>query len=707
MTKKRKLLILSLFVCLTVSTVFATESKAEEMSGEQTSSESGMKDENAQRLDDLTTMDETGNVTEEEDAGAKVVESAAAARARSAISAQVVNFRTKGNVVTNYTEDITGASGYTNGAYGADAAYLGSSDGKVRFMMSGVVGWVDASEVQVINLSDAKVVSCYEVSNGRLLHQIATDMTTSGYATSLDNGPAPSYLSGGVSYYSYDGHYFYTDYMTMIADYQNNVRSHSVNAGSPYYNYFQYLPLRSKTGYSDGELNGLINARLFSATSKMYNTGASFVSQQNTYGVNALVMAGIAANESGWGDSSIPQEKNNLFGLDAVDSSPGTSASTYASVEECIRQFANAWMSRGYLNPDDWRYKGGFLGNKASGLNVRYASDPYWGEKAANVMWNLDQSGGTIDYGTYTIGIKDTVSTSHTSVNVRSGDSTATTELYRTGLPSSYAVLILDKQPANSFYRIQSDAVLNPERTAAISSSVGEYNYDSMYAYISSDYTMIVSDGNAATPPAPTPTPKTLDSIYISSPPSKTIYTEGESFDAAGMVVKARWSDASESDVTGSIVYTTEALLKGTAEIQIQYTSEGVTQTAVQGIAVKIAAETGKDPEKPEQTPSTEVKDDAGANVPPAATPPAATPPAATPPAARAPAGTPAVPTIAPAAPATQKADASNTGIDAPKAPKTGDNSPYGLWGILLIASAAGIVGMGRRKYKEYFNLRL
>ena len=47
---------------------------------------------------------------------------------------------------------------------------------------------------------------------------------------------------------------------------------------------------------------------------------------KNKYGVNALVMFGIACNETAYGTSNIAKTKNNLFGLNAVDSSPGQSA---------------------------------------------------------------------------------------------------------------------------------------------------------------------------------------------------------------------------------------------------------------------------------------------------------------------------------------------------------------------------------------------
>lgn len=598
MQRAGKFLILVLLVCLCTVYVPGIESQAEEMSGEQTSASTGLEDENPQRLDEVTGMDEDGNIFEVEETGGEIIDSGIAAYSR-AVSVKVVNFRTKGNAVTNYTEYSTGTAGYTNGAYGADAAYLGTDGGKVKFMLSGVVGEVAASEVQVVDFSSVQSVSCYKAEDGRLLHYITQDMTTPGHVTSLDNGGAPSYLQGGVTYYSYDGHYFYTDYGTMLDDYQNNTRANSVNPGNPHYNYYQYLPFRSRTAYSGAEINSLIDGKTKSS-SKLRGTGDYFVNSQNTYGVNALVMAGIAANESGWGTSSICQNKNNLFGLNAVDSSPGTSANTYASVEECIRQFADGWMSRKYLKPGNWVYNGGFLGNKASGVNVKYASDPYWGEKAANIIWRLDQSGGSRDASAYTIGIKDTLATGHTSVNVRSGSSTSNPSLYMTGSASNYAVLVQDPAAENSFYRIQSDAVLNADR-GSVNKETGKYDYDNMYAYISSNFVTLVNQGGTVNPPAP----KVLESISISQPPARTEYTAGETFDASGMVVMAKWNDGTESDVTAEVTYSTDALSEGTGSITVSYTNEGVTVTADQ--AVKVNASVPADNDTPtEGTPAPE-----------------------------------------------------------------------------------------------------
>ena len=411
--------------------------------------------------------------------------------------AKIVNFNTKGAVVTVYNEVETGVQGYTCGAYGADAAYLGTENGKVKFMLSGVIGEIDPGEVQVVDISKVESISYYRVNSGRLYHYIVGNVTRSGYDSSLDNGPAPDYLNEGTNYYSYDGHYFYTynNFANMLSDYQEGNRAHSVNKTSPYFNYFQYLPLRSQSNYNEENLNTFINSKIDS-NSKMWNTGATFVKYQNQYGVNALMMSGTAALESAWGRSDIAMKKNNLFGLNAVDSSPGESANSYSDVSVCMKDFAETYMSKRWLRPGYGTYKGAFVGNKASGVNVHYASDPYWGEKIANMMWYFDRVNGSQDYGKYTIGIKNLMSNEHTILNIRKENNTSSSVLYQTVSQSQYSFLLLDKgQISNGFYKIQSDAVLVPERNG-INADSGEYKFGDMYAYVSARYISVVQKEN-------------------------------------------------------------------------------------------------------------------------------------------------------------------------------------------------------------------
>ena len=481
---------------------------------------------------EITTVDENGNVIsletveqnmpdtsddlDEKDLFVQPEEQSRARASNSSVS--VVNFRTKSSSKENteYKEDGTNRDGYTNGYYAADAAFLGYdnevSPTKVKFMQSGVIGWVNLNEVEVLDYTSSSVqtLSKYYVKNGRLYHGISTKLSNTAYSSNLDCGVKPSYLKDNTDYYSYDGHYFYegstySSYKTMLEDYKTNVRTHSVNSSNPYYNYYQYLSHRSLTTYNASQLNQAIS--YFSKdNSKMRNEGNVFISNQNTYGTNAMLMIGVAANESSWGSSNIAQNKNNLFGHHAYDKDPNGSANGYSSVDYSIYYHSAIFLSKGYLDPiTDYRYYGAFLGDKASGIGVKYASDPYWGEKAASICWKVDNYLGGTDSKKYTIGIKDTLSNLHSVVNIKNSSNTNSTTLYstyptsskisnKTLAPSNFAFLILKDGKSNGDYKIQSDGSIDSTRSKIVVQS--EYNYDSNYAYIPTNSITIVSNGS-------------------------------------------------------------------------------------------------------------------------------------------------------------------------------------------------------------------
>ena len=253
--------------------------------------------------------------------------------------------------------------------------------------------------------------------------------------------------------------------------------------------------MRSKTNYTAQELTTYLNNKANSSTSKLNNTGDMFIKYQNKYGVNALMAASFAALESGWGKSSIAQNKNNLFGMNATDANPSEDAKKYSSVEACIEDFASNWMSKKYLNGTYTSlFRGGYFGDKGSGIFGKYSSDPYEGEKCASIAENMDASISGKDKNYYTIGVKDVAGTSRTNLNVRQSSNISSTVLYTTIKNPSYAFIVRKKTPENEFYEIQSDSVLNSNRTAVSTSA--EYNYDSDYAYVSSNHLTIVNNGN-------------------------------------------------------------------------------------------------------------------------------------------------------------------------------------------------------------------
>ena len=94
MNKIRKLLIPALFLFLTLSGMTVMESSAEETQGEQASAGSALEDENPQRLEEVTGMDEEGNIYEVDDSEGTVEQPKLRTFSRAA-SVQVVNFRTQ------------------------------------------------------------------------------------------------------------------------------------------------------------------------------------------------------------------------------------------------------------------------------------------------------------------------------------------------------------------------------------------------------------------------------------------------------------------------------------------------------------------------------------------------------------------------------------------------------------------------------------
>ena len=216
-------------------------------------------------------------------------------------------------------------------------------------------------------------------------------------------GPAPSWMAQNQAFYSFDGVFFYTN--------PRNIRPNgqgAVNADRPHINYFQYLSYRAEAHVTAAQLDNFLLSRLTAAEreiSAMTGSGRYFMEAQATHGTNAILSFAKALHESGRGLSSIARNNNNIFGLNAVDSDPAGQANRFAHVRDSIMEHGGHWMSRGYLFPGDWRHAGPHVGHKGSGINVRYASDPYWGEKIAGWAFMIDQHIGGTNHNRETLAI--------------------------------------------------------------------------------------------------------------------------------------------------------------------------------------------------------------------------------------------------------------------------------------------------------------
>jgi beta-N-acetylglucosaminidase len=314
--------------------------------------------------------------------------------------------------------------------------YLGADEEKVKVQIANTIGYVKQSEVMLVPTALLQGQSYYKAEKGELSHYIY-NTTSNTYAKYL-YGKAPSFMQDGQNYYSWDGETFYNETGKLVGT---------------AYQYFNVLPIRMKTNYTAEELNKFVAANR--PDSPLKTLGEAFKKAEETYNVNALYLLAHAIHESGWGTSQIAKEKKNLFGIQAVDSDPLNSAMTFNSFEDCINYMAQTMISDGYANPKSWRYNGAVLGDKTIGFNVRYASDPYWGQKIAGVMYRADKFLGGKDWSKYTI-----MGTTVDSVNVRLQPAKVPPVFYEYRLANTPVVKIGEtaKQPDGYvWYQILSD----------------------------------------------------------------------------------------------------------------------------------------------------------------------------------------------------------------------------------------------------------
>ena len=304
-------------------------------------------------------------------------------------------------------------------------------------------------------------------------------------------GPAPSDMNEGVKYYSYDGVNFYSD-----SDFKNK--------SFTYYNYYQFLPLRSKTNISADIFNSYISKY---DNSVMRGTGQTFIDAQNKYGINALLLFAMAAHESGNGTSGYATKRNNLFGWNAVDADPNQ-ATSFSSVAVCVNQQAGVNL-RGFVDVTDGRFFSSSLGNKGSGLNVKYASDPYWGMEIASIAYQIDKlsknKNGTLsDYNYYSLSLINKF-----DIPVKQEPSDGSKTLYTTQYGPHYqeGFIVIDLGTQGSYTKVQStnpideNGNIKTHRTPITTGnlnpiSYGEYDFDRSVAYINSEYLTVINKKN-------------------------------------------------------------------------------------------------------------------------------------------------------------------------------------------------------------------
>lgn len=385
----------------------------------------------------------------------------------------------------------------------------GSTRNVVKVKLNGASGYVNLDQVDIFPLIYIENGVAVTFGKGKGYSEVLkpptyTSRTSDGIKEIMFRhedlsyyspyGFAPSWMEDGMTYYSFDGIYFYYDLaLTKIA-----------NPDDPYYSYYQFLPARSKSKITSAQLDSYTNS-VVSGESRMVNQGRSFVHYGQVYDMNALLIYALGAHESAFGQSYIALAKNNIFGWGAYDSSPYDGANSYNSVANSIKMQMSDNLD-GYLNINDWRFMGPSFGNKATGFNVRYASDPYWSQMIAQIAYAIDKQYGFQDYNAYQLGLltgnQDVLvyqnpSASASVLEKRRSDSISTRvnvvhSIYSTNLTNQTVIIHKNEDAeAAGFYEVYLYAP-----------GLSDLDWDTGFGYIPQSQVTLINDGEYYVPNA-------------------------------------------------------------------------------------------------------------------------------------------------------------------------------------------------------------
>lgn len=345
----------------------------------------------------------------------------------------------------------------------------------------------------------------YDVTNNtkngsKSFKQIKIQVDTALYSNQYDYGLAPSWLPNGT-YYSPNGVEFFTD-----MDLKNPVMNG--DQVGRYYNYYDYLNLRTKTNYTGAELDeyfmyfASLNptySNIDIKTSVLYprnldssvrEIGSLFVNAQNMYGMNALMIYAMALHESGYGTSGYARTRNNLFGWGAYDSNPDN-AYTFPNIAQGINEHMGINL-RYYLDATNTstslsRFYSSNIGNKGAGINTRYASDPWWSIKIAGIAFRIDRYLGLKDFDNYQLSILNE------DTRTLYKDKTLTTTAYSIDARATNYPIVISASHNNTYYTQSTNPIVGGNIVTSSTTGLVVYDWENSKVYLGKTQTSLVN----------------------------------------------------------------------------------------------------------------------------------------------------------------------------------------------------------------------
>lgn len=293
------------------------------------------------------------------------------------------------------------------------------------------------------------------------------------YTLVVDNAVNYTFMNPGTHYFSDDGYNFYTDYK-------------KTNLVGTCYNYYQFLPIRTKTKIPASTLDAFLRSMRSDYSSSAINgKGYAFINNGDEYGCNGVLIYALACQESAYGTSGYAINRNNLFGWSAFDDSPND-ATYFSSVDNAIREHMGRNL-RKYADYTDSRYNGTYVGNKGSGFNLKYASDPYWGIKIASIYYKIDKfnnnnNGNLTDHNSWNLGL---IKNFGAGIYSNEGLTSKICNANYTSTRQVANIVVVNEDEGNC-YKIQFSNPINKENRQVYANQEGVigYSWSGSYAYV-------------------------------------------------------------------------------------------------------------------------------------------------------------------------------------------------------------------------------
>ncbi|WP_353048456.1 glucosaminidase domain-containing protein [Exiguobacterium sp. s63] len=264
---------------------------------------------------------------------------------------------TPSDAITHLYKDASFQKRQSYVAGGTRLQLLERGENHLKVRISGADVYVKPDQMALFPEAVVKRRGYYEIRDGDVYHSVEANANLAG-----------TFLVGPTEKRSKDR--YYTERVEDVFD-------------SPY----QFASIRSASPYSAKAFDQYLK----SIDSPLSGEGAAFKRGEETYGINALFLLAVAGHESQFGTSDIAREKRNLFGFHATDDDPSGNATSFDTVEASVKAAAELFATKYVKGP---YARGDYPGNKQKGINIFYASDPYWGEKVAGTMYTIDRELG-------------------------------------------------------------------------------------------------------------------------------------------------------------------------------------------------------------------------------------------------------------------------------------------------------------------------